>query len=143
MVGTENMLDDAGAADLAEILRNHPKLVELNLWCNNIDIAGCGLLTDVLLDTVETLRSLDMERELAAAITQPHRSCGVLTHALSAVNPGYESIETRIDESDQVGRQNSDGRKEVRMRTSAHDSARWHLTSEFRRSSCSLWLRVT
>lgn len=122
MVGTENMLDDAGATDLAEILRNHPKLVELNLWCNNIDIAGCERLTDVLLDTVETLRGLDMERELAAAITQPHRSCGVLTHALSAVNPGYESIETRIDESDQVKQRTGDGRKEVCMRTSAHDS---------------------
>ena len=45
MVGADNRIGDAGAADVADILTKHPKLLMLELYSNQIGDAGCGRQT--------------------------------------------------------------------------------------------------
>ena len=77
MVGAGNRVGDAGAADVAGILTKHPKLLALNLYDNQIGDAGCGRVTDVLLNDVESLMSLTLDGEC-----RRRRCCGVLCVAV-------------------------------------------------------------
>ena len=78
MVGTVNRLGDAGAADVADILTKHPKLLKLDLYRNQIGDAGCGRVTDVLLKNVESLMYLN----LYGAWRRRCHCCGVLCVAV-------------------------------------------------------------
>jgi len=58
VVGAGNRIGDVGAAEIADILTKHPKLLVLHLDGNQIGVAGCIRVADVLLNDVESLMNL-------------------------------------------------------------------------------------